>query len=136
MDSFIKIADKCYKLVAKISGVILGLIMMYIVGMTLHSASQFSGGFYTFLYVLYWIFFVVLVLCGAYFLFRKYGDTIATAAKTPTAQQPQQSNVYNPYAQPAQPTSAPAGEEKFCTVCGAKVPVGNQFCNSCGNRMN
>ena len=128
MDNFIKIADKYYKLAAKVSGGIIGLIMLYIVGKTLHAASQFSGGFYTFMYVLYWIFFVVLVLCGGYYLFRKYGAKIATAATTPQSQ-PQQPNPY------AQPASAPVGGEKFCTVCGAKVPAGNQFCNSCGNKM-
>lgn len=122
MNDFFKIADKYLKPVTIGAGVVLGLAVTYAAGSYLSSVSKLAGGFYTFMYVLFWIAFVLLVICGIYTLFKKYAGSV-----------PQQ-NAQQTYAQP-QAQAAPQGE-KFCPACGGKVPAGNQFCPNCGNKIN
>ena len=110
MNDFFKIADKYLKPVTTGAGVVLGLAVTYAAGSYLSGMSKLYGGFYTFMYVLFWIAFVLLVICGIYTLFKKYAGSV-----------PQQ--------------TYPQGE-KFCPTCGGKVPAGNQFCPNCGNKIN
>lgn len=123
MNDFFKIADKYLKPVTIGAGVVLGLAVTYAAGSYLSGMSKLAGGFYTFMYVLFWIAFVLLVICGIYALFKKYAGSV-----------PQQNAPQQTYAQP-QAQAAPQGE-KFCPTCGGKVPAGNQFCPNCGNRIN
>ncbi len=122
MNDFIKIADKFVKPVAKVFGVLLALIVTYGAGSYLSSYSEFKGGFYTFAYVMLWISFIVLIICGLYSLFKKFAGAV-----------PQQNTAYTQQAAPAQ---APVQGDTFCPTCGGKVPAGNQFCPNCGNKIN
>ena len=70
MNDFFKIADKYLKPVTTGAGVVLGLAVTYAGGSYLSGMSKLAGGFYTFMYVLFWIAFVLLVICGIYALFR------------------------------------------------------------------
>lgn len=36
----------------------------------------------------------------------------------------------------AAPSSSAASATKFCTNCGAKLPIGARFCSNCGSRIN
>ena len=60
MNDFFKIADKYLKPVTIGAGVVLGLAVTYAAGSYLSSVSKLAGGFYTFMYVLFWIAFVLL----------------------------------------------------------------------------
>ena len=70
MNDFFKIADKYLKPVTTGAGVVLGLAVTYAAGSYLSGMSKLYGGFYTFMYVLFWIAFVLLVICGIYALLR------------------------------------------------------------------
>ena len=72
MNDFFKIADKYLKPVTTGAGVVLGLAVTYAAGSYLSGMSKLAGGFYTFMYVLFWIAFVLLVVCGIYTLFKKF----------------------------------------------------------------
>ena len=77
MNDFFKIADKYLKPVTTGAGVVLGLAVTYAAGSYLSGMSKLYGGFYTFMYVLFWIAFVLLVICGIYALFKKYAALLA-----------------------------------------------------------
>lgn len=134
MNQVTDMVEKIFKLALKIAGSILGLIVVYGVGSYLHALSAASGllgtggGWYTFLYVIYWIVCIVLILCGVYALLKKFGviDSMLNNAN----------NSQQNFANPSAPTNAQAQSGvKYCTKCGAAVPNGNQFCNNCGNKM-
>ena len=55
MNDFFKIADKYLKPVTTGAGVVLGLAVTYAAGSYLSGMSKLYGGFYTFMYVLFWI---------------------------------------------------------------------------------
>lgn len=76
MNDFFKIADKYLKPVTTGAGVVLGLAVTYAAGSYLSGMSKLAGGFYTFMYVLFWIAFVLLVVCGIYTLFKKYAGSV------------------------------------------------------------
>ena len=76
MNDFFKIADKYLKPVTTGAGVVLGLAVTYAAGSYLSGMSKLYGGFYTFMYVLFWIAFVLLVICGIYTLFKKYAGSV------------------------------------------------------------
>lgn len=76
MNDFFKIADKYLKPVTIGAGVVLGLAVTYAGGSYLSGMSKLAGGFYTFMYVLFWIAFVLLVICGIYALFKKYAGSV------------------------------------------------------------
>ena len=101
MNDFFKIADKYLKPVTTGAGVVLGLAVTYAAGSYLSGMSKLYGGFYTFMYVLFWIAFVLLVICGIYALFKKYA----------------------PQGEKFCPTcggKVPAGNQ-FCPNCGNKI---------------
>lgn len=124
MNDFLKIADKVFKPVVTIAGIILGLAVTYGAGSYLSFASVAYGGFYTFMYVLLWIAFIVLIICGVYALFKKYAAAV-----------PQQTNNNVQSAAPAQAQPQNSGAT-YCPTCGGSVPAGNQFCPNCGNKIN
>lgn len=131
------LVERIFKIVLTVCGAILGLIIVYSVGAFLHSVSAASqylgggGGWYTFLYVIYWIVCILLILCGVYALLKKFGimDSILNNANSNNAQQ----NFADPTATPA--NAQQQTNVKYCTKCGAAVPSANQFCNNCGNKM-
>ena len=44
-------------------------------------------------------------------------------------------NVQATYQQSSQPAYQAQPQGIFCTNCGASLPAGTRFCNSCGNRI-
>ena len=130
MGKFFEIVDKFYKPVAKGAGIFLGLLALYVIGTTIHAASIFSGWF-TFLYVLYWIAVVALILSGIYVAFKWFVNHSNAAA-------PQQAQAANTYAQQQNVQNNAAATNdgaKVCSACGATVAAGNQFCQNCGNKI-
>ena len=116
------------KYIAKISsGVKVFLAVMVTIGAGLgiyamKTIEFYDSGFYTFLFVMYWIAVALEIVCLGLKLVVKL-----SAANVASAQQQ--------YSQPAQPVQAPVGGEKFCQNCGAKVTGSSQFCSVCGNKV-
>ena len=100
-------------------------------------------GFITFLQVLFWIIAVIYIGCKVLELLNALNENPDALKALKPAGAPAQNAYAQPqFNQPAQsipqPTAsaaAPAGAERFCTQCGAKVPAGNAFCTSCGAKM-
>ena len=57
------------------------------------------------------------------------GAAMAQALQGALNQQPAQAQ------QPAQPQGAPAGETKFCSECGSRIPRSAKFCPECGTKQ-
>ena len=127
MEQFLNIAEKIYKPVIAVAGGILGLIVLYMAGYSLSAASALAGGWYTFVYVIYWIALIALILGVAFIVVKKLLSSNITINST-------QNQNYTAASAPV--NNAQAAGEKICPVCGAKVAPGNAFCNSCGNKMN
>ena len=61
MNDFFKIADKYLKPVTTGAGVVLGLAVTYAAGSYLSGMSKLYGGFYTFMYVLFFLLFAAFM---------------------------------------------------------------------------
>ncbi|SEK20300.1 zinc ribbon domain-containing protein [Ruminococcus albus] len=107
------------------------------------AATKSSGtGFITFLQVLFWIVAVIYIGCKVLELLNALNENPNALKSLKTAGAPAQNVAQSQFGQPAQsipqpaaPAVAPAGAERFCTQCGAKVPAGNAFCTGCGAKM-
>ncbi|SFC87253.1 zinc ribbon domain-containing protein [Ruminococcus albus] len=107
------------------------------------AATKSSGtGFITFLQVLFWIVAVIYIGCKVLELLNALNENPNALKSLKPAGAPAQNVAQPQFGQPAQaipqPTAAaaaPAGAERFCTQCGAKVPAGNAFCTGCGAKM-